>query len=80
MGARVSCVRHQRVQVRWLLCCAIPEGDVALAVRGCWAMGMGVRTLCHRWVNYCMGYGRLASFMCGLAIVGEGRGERGHVL
>ena len=37
---------------------------------------MGVRTLCCRWVNYCMGYGRLASFMWGFDIVGECRGAR----
>ena len=59
-----------------MVCYAISEGDVALAVRGCWALGMGRRMLCYRWGNYCMWYGRLASFMCGLDTVG-GAGERG---
>ena len=31
-----------------MVCYAIPEGDVVLAVRGCCAMGMGMRTLCFR--------------------------------
>ena len=54
-----------------MVCYAIPEGDVVLAVRGCCAMGMGMRTLCYRWGNYCMWYGRLACFMCGLDTVRE---------
>ena len=60
-----------------MVCYAISEGDVALAVGGCWAMGMGMRMPCHRWGYYCMWYGRLASFMCGIGTVGEGRGEKG---
>ena len=59
-----------------MICYAIPEGDVVLAVRGCCAMGMGMRMLCYRWGNYCMWYGRLACFMCGLDTVGECRGAR----
>ena len=59
-----------------MVCYAIPEGDVVLAVRGCCAMGMGMRTLCYRWGNYCMWYGRLACFMCGLDTVGECGGVR----
>ena len=40
-----------------MVCYAISEGDVALAVGGCWAMGMGMRMPCHRWGYYCMWYG-----------------------